>query len=127
MKNLESLPFRDLSAQMEFGHPAFIFYVHRCGMFRIPLSSSVFARAVVDNGVNEPMWEHVSVSILEQERCPTWEEMCFVKNFFWNEEDTVLQFHPPKSEYVNTHPYCLHLWRYKGTIPRPNPKSVGLP
>ena len=27
------------------------------------------------------------------------------------EEETVVQFHPKKSEYVNTHPYCLHLWR----------------
>jgi hypothetical protein len=25
----------------------------------------------------------------------------------------VVQFHPPKSQYVNCHPYCLHLWRNK--------------
>ena len=37
--------------------------------------------------------------------------MCFVKNLFWGEDETVVQFHPPKSEYVNNHPYCLHLWR----------------
>ena len=54
-------------------------------------------------------WDHVSVS--RSERTPTWEEMCFVKNAFWDPEDTVLQIHPPKSKYVNNHPFCLHLWR----------------
>lgn len=54
-------------------------------------------------------WEHVSVSTAM--RCPTWEEMCFVKNLFWDEEDMVMQYHPPKSLYVNVHPYCLHMWR----------------
>jgi hypothetical protein len=57
----------------------------------------------------EDEWEHVSVSY--SNRCPTWEEMCFVKNLFWGEDETVVQFHPSKSEYVNNHPYCLHLWR----------------
>jgi len=54
-------------------------------------------------------WEHVSVSSLH--RCPTWDEMCMVKDFFWGEEDTVIQYHPAKSEYINFHLYCLHLWR----------------
>ncbi len=58
-------------------------------------------------------WEHVSVSL--PSRCPTWEEMSFVKNLFWGEEDFVVQMHPPKSDYVNCHPYCLHLWRKAGT------------
>lgn len=25
-----------------------------------------------------------------------------------------LQFHPPKSEYVNLHPFCLHMWKQVG-------------
>lgn len=54
-------------------------------------------------------WEHVSVS--KTHKCPTWEEMCFVKSLFWDEEDTVVQYHPSKSEYVNNHSTCLHLWR----------------
>jgi hypothetical protein len=56
-------------------------------------------------------WQHVSVSI-ESKRCPSWEEMCIVKNLFWNDDQEVVQFHPPKSEYVNNHPGCLHLWRH---------------
>lgn len=53
-------------------------------------------------------WEHVSVSL--QKRCPNWPEMCFVKDLFWREDETVVQIHPPKALYVNFHPHCLHLW-----------------
>jgi hypothetical protein len=54
-------------------------------------------------------WEHVSVSM--KNRTPNWKEMCFVKDLFWDDDDCVVQYHPPKSEYINNHPYCLHLWR----------------
>lgn len=54
-------------------------------------------------------WEHVSVSL--PNRCPTWEEMCFIKDLFWDEDETVIQFHPPKKNYVNEHKFCLHLWK----------------
>lgn len=54
-------------------------------------------------------WEHVSVSI--DGRVPTWAEMCFIKDTFWDDEDTVIQFHPPKSKYINNCKWCLHLWR----------------
>jgi len=59
-------------------------------------------------------WEHVSVS-LKAPRCPRWDEMCFVKDTFWDSEDSVIQIHPPASEYVNVHPFTLHLWRKAGT------------
>lgn len=58
-------------------------------------------------------WEHVSISM--EKRCPTWEEMCFIKDMFWDEEDLVVQMHVPKKDYVNNHPFCLHLWRKAGT------------
>ena len=61
-------------------------------------------------------WEHVSISVgqkgKKQSRNPTWEEMCWIKDLFWGEEDRVVQYHPPKSEYVSLHPYTLHLWRH---------------
>lgn len=58
-------------------------------------------------------WEHVSVSL--SNRTPNWDEMVFIKNMFWDENDLVIQFHPPKSEYINNHPFCLHLWRKAGS------------
>lgn len=70
-------------------------------------------------------WEHVSVS--KPNRCPTWDEMCAIKDMFFGPEECVVQYHPPKSEYVNNHPYCLHLWRPIGQeIPRPPADYVGI-
>jgi hypothetical protein len=37
--------------------------------------------------------------------------MCLIKDIFWDPEDAVIQIHPPKSKYVNQHPFCLHLWK----------------
>jgi hypothetical protein len=54
-------------------------------------------------------WEHVSVST--NTRCPHWDEMCIIKDLFWDEEDCVVQYHPPASKYINNHPYVLHMWR----------------
>jgi hypothetical protein len=54
-------------------------------------------------------WDHVSVSLAT--RCPTWEEMCFVKELFFKDDECVMQLHPPKSENISFHPFCLHLWR----------------
>jgi hypothetical protein len=67
-------------------------------------------------------WEHVSVSVAGN-RPPNWQEMCWVKDQFWGDEETVLQFHPKKSEYVNCHPNCLHLWRNVG-LDHPLPAAI---
>jgi hypothetical protein len=58
-------------------------------------------------------WEHVSVTA--RKGTPTWEEMARVKKSFWDESDFVVQMHPPKEDYINNHPGCLHLWRKAGT------------
>ena len=67
-------------------------------------------------------WEHVSVSL--PNRCPTWEEMCKVKALFWDDEDCVMQLHPPKSQWISNHPYCLHMWRPSVGAPIPTPPSL---
>lgn len=54
-------------------------------------------------------YEHASVSL--PNRCPNWEEMCHVKDFFWDEEEVCIQIHPKKSNYVNVHKTCLHIWK----------------
>jgi hypothetical protein len=71
-------------------------------------------------------WEHVSVST--PGRTPTWEEMCYVKDLFWAEEECVIQYHPPKAVYRNCHQHCLHMWRPVGAeIPMPDPMMVAPP
>lgn len=66
-------------------------------------------------------WEHVSASL--PDRCPTWDEMCVIKSLFWDDEDCVMQLHPPRSQWISNHPYCLHLWRPTGVHPIPTPPS----
>lgn len=82
-------------------------------------------------------WEHVSIA--HPRRCPTWEEMCHLKDLFWTEEEVVMQLHPKKVDWRNFHPFCLHLWRpipgvdlpaprhhlqVEGLIPVPDPITV---
>lgn len=54
-------------------------------------------------------WDHVSVSA--PNRCPSWLEMCQIKELFFRDDEVVMQLHPAKEDYVNHHPFCLHLWR----------------
>lgn len=68
-------------------------------------------RANVVAGDNEGGWEHVSIELYAR-RLPTWEEMCFIKDLFWEDEEEVVQIHPKKSHYVNM-TEALHLWRPK--------------
>jgi len=75
------------------------------GLFIVKFESREFI-VIASNGGS---WEHVSVSL--KNRTPNWKEMCFIKDLFWDEEDCVIQYHPPKSKYVNNHKNVLHLWR----------------
>lgn len=69
-------------------------------------------------------WDHVSVSL--PTRCPTWEEMCFIKDLCFESTEAVMQLHPAKAEHINYHPYCLHLWRpHNRSIPMPPAYMVG--
>jgi len=69
-------------------------------------------------------WEHVSVSM--PDKIPSWEMMCLVKSRFWDDEDAVMQLHPPKSQWISNHNYCLHLWRpINLSIPLPPMYMVG--
>lgn len=99
----------------------------KCGWFHIAGPRGAILRIMASDGSDWPMdgpaWEHVSISLAD--RCPIWKEMVFVKDLFWDESECVLQFHPPKSQYVNCHPYCLHLWKPVG-IEIPTPPSIAI-
>lgn len=77
---------------------------------------------IVSNGGG---WDHVSVSLLDSDDTPTWEDMCHIKNTFFEPEECVIQYHPPESAYVNRSHKCLHLWRPQGErIPTPSIEMV---
>lgn len=121
-KNIEQYRVRDgaMASSPEDG---------RNGAFRIPTPTGMLAVIVSDGSdwaeseLPPPAWEHVSVSLAA--RCPTWSEMDFVKRIFWRDDELVLQFHVPREQHINCHPYCLHLWKPVGvTIPLPPTKAV---
>jgi len=78
------------------------------GAFAIPFRSFMLT-VIASDGLG---WEHVSVSL--KNRCPNWDEMSFIKRLFWGDDETVIQFHPRRAEYVNNWPNCLHLWKRAG-------------
>lgn len=78
------------------------------GVFIIPYGKLTLSVVCSD----EEGWDHVSVSVdINPPRLPTWEEMCYVKDLFFRDEETVVQFHPKRSAYRNVNPWVLHLWR----------------
>lgn len=107
----------------------------RRGMFHFPLPGSRQLRVLATDGEDadadpkDHQWEHVSVSghcLNGAMFIPTWEMMCQIKDYFWDEEERVIQFHPPRSEYVNTCNFCLHLWSPVGVdFPHPATLLVG--
>lgn len=116
------------------------------GAFTLPSPEPGWALVIIASDGNDPDvpegdgWEHVSVhsarirqtdvvgllgraESVPKARTPTWREMCFVKDTFWEPEDVVIQYHPRRSEYVNCHPNTLHLWRSR-TQPIPEPPAI---
>ena len=89
------------------------------GLFRYNLYGKRSLRVVASNSLG---WDHVSVSL--NHRTPTWEEMCEVKDIFFEPEEIVIQYHPPKSQYVNVHDYCLHMWKEQGIEVKLPPKFM---
>ena len=67
-------------------------------------------------------WDHVSISL--RRRCPFWPEMSMVRDICFEPDEVEMQLHPAAEDYVNVHPFCLHLWRPQGErIPMP-PKEM---
>lgn len=92
------------------------------GLFRFTINGRMI-RCIASDGMG---WQHVSVSIEYETKPPPWSIMCRVKELFWEDEDWVVQFHPAKSQYVNHHPGCLHLWRpTEAEMPTPLATMVG--
>lgn len=73
----------------------------QCGAFAVPypVITNTLLR-VIANSYDD--WDHVSVSL--KKRCPTWEEMDFIKRLFFHPHETAMQIHPSVSKHVNIHP-----------------------
>lgn len=98
------------------------------GCFWIPTKGSRKGLKVVASSGEIPVsqgWDHVSVSL--PNRCPTWEEMCKVKDLFFYPHEVCFQLHPAQSDNISNHSFCLHIWRnIHQNIPLPPPEMVGI-
>lgn len=63
-------------------------------------------------------WLHVSVA--RRDRLPTWDELTLVKSLWIGDDQDAFQVLPRASNYVNIHPYCLHLWHCLDRNPLPD-------
>jgi hypothetical protein len=81
------------------------------GLFYVPLDKHRVAACLVSDGEG---WQHCSVhgmDIKENKQFTlNWNQMCAIKDVFWDEDEWVVQYHP-KVDYVNIHPHVLHLWK----------------
>lgn len=69
-------------------------------------------------------WEHLSVSM--PGKTPTWDQMCVMKDIFWNKNETCIEYHPKEEDYVNNHEHCLHIWKpTEQELPTPPSILVG--
>ena len=101
------------------------------GMFFIQASRKNRGLVIIasDDGAEGNRWEHVSVRAVSNkggDAIPNWEEMCIVKELFWDTEDACVQYHPRESEYVTANRFVLHIWRPRDTtLPEPPYWMVG--
>lgn len=90
------------------------------GAFKLKIKGETYY-VIASNGEG---WEHVSIS--HKHKIPSWKTMCELKDLFFHEDEVVMQLHPKKSEYVNKHKNCLHLWKpINQEIPTPPKHLVG--
>lgn len=99
----------------------------RCFAGIAPITNGL--RAIVDTTmIDGKEWRHLSVS--RRSRTPSHDDMVEAARAFLDPEKVTLNIFPPRSEWVNVHNHCLHLWQPLDFNPVPDPnferaRSVG--
>lgn len=65
---------------------------------------------LVSEEVHEDGLTYLHVSFSRRSRLPDYSDLDWVRKGFVGEDRECWQYFPPKAEYVNAHPYTLHLW-----------------
>lgn len=68
-------------------------------------------------------WVHVSMS--RSAKTPSYSDMCLVKRAFIGDDRMAVQVFPRRSEHVNIHEHCLHLWHCVDGDPTPDFRRNG--
>lgn len=78
------------------------------GFGEVSMAGKPFAEATWVSGNT---WEHVCITPKQGCRTLKFVEMCFLKDIFFKDEETVLQTLPEKTNYINNAQNSIHLWR----------------
>ena len=87
------------------------------GHFLVPMEGEMWFVRISD-GMG---FRHLSISNAQKKVVPNWAIMCRVKECFFGDDAWAVQYHPPKDDNVNVHPFCLHLWE---SIDEPMPHPL---
>ena len=82
---------------------------------------------------NRHGWDHVSCYAIyfdyennKRARIMGWMEMEYIRSLFFEDDEWVIQYSPPREKRVNVHPYVLHMWRpHDGELATPPQWMVG--
>lgn len=88
---------------------------------------SAFGLAVIYSVCREldgRRWLHVSMSRVN--RLPSWTDVREVKDTFIGPDRVALQVLPREADYINQHPFCLHLWHCLDGDVTPNFAAEGM-
>jgi hypothetical protein len=85
------------------------------GAFIVPLEGEMWQVIISD----QCGWRHLSATNAQKKQLPSWHIMCRLRDAFFPDDAWVVQFHPPKEDYIDIHPYVLHLWECLDGFPTP--------
>jgi hypothetical protein len=77
------------------------------GAFLVPVDGEMW-QVLLGDGMG---WKHLSVTNAQKKQVPPWNVMCRLRDYFFDDDAWVVQFHPPRDAYINDHPFVLHLWQ----------------
>lgn len=94
-------------------------YLPQAGGFCFRDTTGLAVIVSIDECGKSGEWVHVSVS--RKARLPSWGDLARVKSDFIGDDREAIQFLPSRSEWVNLHEHCLHMWsRLDGSLAVPD-------
>jgi hypothetical protein len=87
------------------------------GMFLVPLEGELWHVMISD----QMGWKHLSVTNAQKKMLPSWTVLGRLKDLFYGDDEWACQFFPAKEDYIDDHPFCLHIWKpLDEELPRPS-------
>lgn len=77
------------------------------GFFILPNPRTMKGMYILIQADNLQGWEHISIAIPSENRWPTIEELNWIREFFWDTDERLVQFHGK----LKKNEFCIHLWK----------------